>query len=59
MSILSVTVLGPSGALNGVNGLQNNQFLALQHQTGDPNDPAATISSPVTMFFDWVAIDTP
>jgi hypothetical protein len=48
-----------SGMVSGVNGLQNNQFLALQHQTGDPNDPSSTINSPVTMFFDWVAIDTP
>lgn len=48
-----------SDMVSGVNGLQNVQFLALQHQTGDPNNPSATISSPVTHYFDWVAIDTP
>ena len=48
-----------SPMVSGTYGLQNVQFLALQHQTGDPYNPSSTISSPVTMYFDWVAIDTP
>ena len=48
-----------SDMISGVNGLQNNQFIAFQHQTGDPNNPSSTISSPVTMYVDWVCVDTP
>lgn len=48
-----------SAMVSGVNGLQNVQFLALQHQTGDPSNPSAPITTPVTMYFDWVAIDVP
>ncbi len=52
-----------SAMVSGANGLQNVQFLALQHQTGDPTNPAAdgsiTSSTPITMYFDSVAIDQP
>lgn len=44
-------------------GLLAPQFLALQTQTGDPNNPppdaTVTAETPVTMYVDWVAIDVP
>ena len=52
-----------SAMLSGVNGLQNPQFIAFQHQTGDPSNPPAdstiTAANPVTFYVDWVAIDVP
>jgi uncharacterized repeat protein (TIGR02543 family) len=47
--------------VSGANGLQQVQFLALQHQTGDAANPSAPIAQAdaVTFYFDWVCIDVP
>lgn len=43
--------------------LAQDQFLAFQIQTGDPNNPKAdstvTSEKPITMFVDWITIDVP
>jgi hypothetical protein len=47
----------------GIFGLQNDQFIALQHQTGDWTNPAAdgtiTSANPIVQYFDWVQICVP